>query len=82
MLAEEKIMFLITAWIIISLFVTGDTELGIFFIFVTIGFITVKEFTSHFIPNQLKLKMNLFIILFMIIFTVFIGKRIIDFLNT
>jgi len=76
--ASEKIVLFIAAWILITLFVTGDADLEIFFVLITIGFIVAKELTAQYTTAQLKRKMNSFIYVFIIIFTALVGIKIIN----
>lgn len=78
MLVSEKIVLFIAAWILITLFVTGDADLEIFFVLITIGFIVAKELTAQYTTVQLKRKMNFFIYVFIIIFTALVGIKIIN----
>ncbi|HID25857.1 MAG TPA: hypothetical protein EYP23_05295 [Thermoplasmata archaeon] len=78
MSASEKIVLFIAAWILITLFVTGDADLEIFFVLITIGFIVAKELTAQYTTAQLKRKMNSFIYVFIIIFTALVGIKIIN----
>jgi len=80
-LIEEKILLLITIWVIILLFVTGYEGIEIFFVLTTIGFIAIYEFTAHFITNQLKQKMNILIYTFITVFIILIILKIVNRLN-
>jgi len=80
-LISEKITIFIAIWIILSLFITGDMDLEIFFVLVLIGFIVIKELTDRFTASRFKIKMNALISVFMIVFIVIVGRRIINFLG-
>lgn len=77
MLVSEKVVFAITSWILISLLITGDSEVEIFLVLVAIGFVAVRELSSSFITAQLKQKLNIFIYVFIFVFTILVGIRII-----
>lgn len=78
---SEKITLFVAVWITVALFITGDADLEIFFVFILIGFLIAREFTDRFTTVHLKHRMNVFIYLFIIVFIVLIGKRIISFLS-
>jgi len=78
---SEKITLCVSAWLFILLFLTGDADLGLFFIFLFLGFLAIKELTDHYTTNMFKFKMNIFIIVFFMIFLFFISQRIITFLE-
>ena len=80
MLMAEKITLAISIWIILILFITGDAELEIFFILTIIGFVIIKELTDHITTKEIKIKMNVFILIFMLAFMTIVTKRIIDYL--
>ena len=81
MLMSEKITLYIVAWMIFLLFIASDTGLEIFFILIIIGFIIIKELTDRFTTSSIKLKMNAFIFIFMIVFIILIITRIINILE-
>ena len=81
MLMSEKITLFVAVWIILALFITGDAELEIFFVLILIGFIVIKELTDRFTTVHLRHKMNIFIFVFIIVFIVLVGKKIISISN-
>ena len=78
MLISEKITLFIAVWVMVALFITGDADLEIFFILILIGMIIAREFTDRFTTVHLKHRMNIFIFVFIVVFIVLIGKRIIN----
>ena len=78
MLISEKITLFITAWIIVMLFATGNAAIEIFFALIFIGLLIAKELTDRFTVSNLKIRMNLFILVFLLIFISFVGKKIIS----
>lgn len=80
MLISEKITLFMAAWMVIIFFLTIDTILEIFFILIFIGFLIVKVFTDRFTLTPLRIRLNILIFLFFIIFSLLIGKRIISLL--
>lgn len=80
MLMSEKITLFIILWIIIMLFITGDAALEMFFILIFLGLIIAKELTDRYTVAHLKIRMNLFVLVFLLVFIVFMGKKIISFL--
>ena len=54
MFMSEKITLIIAGWIILVLFITGDSNLEIFFIMIFIGVLIVRELTDVFTTINLK----------------------------
>jgi hypothetical protein len=81
MLMSEKIALIFAGWMIFLLFVIGDVDLEIFFIFIIIGFFIIKELTDRFTTRQLKFKMSAFIFIFIIVFIILVATRIINILS-
>lgn len=75
---SEKITLFITIWVIIALFITGDSNLEIFLVLVLIGMLITREFTDRFTTIHLRHRINIFIIVFSLIFIVFVGKKILS----
>ena len=78
MLISEKITLFIATWTIIILFVIGNAAIEIFFVLILIGLLIAKELTNHFTVSQLKNRINIFILVFLITFIAFVGKKIIS----
>jgi len=78
---SEKITLILSIWILLIFVITGDANLEIFFILVFIGVLIVRELTDIYTTSNLKDKMNLFIYIFLIIFIIIVGRKIIDILN-
>ena len=78
MFMSEKITLIIAGWIILVLFITGDSNLEIFFILIFIGVLIVRELTDVFTTINLKDRMNIFIYLFILVFILIVGKKIIS----
>ena len=78
---SEKISLVFIAWVLVVLFLTGDADLEIFFILLFIGILIIRELTDVFIPGDLKDRMNTFIYIFIIIFIVIVGKKVITILG-
>ena len=78
MLISEKITLVIAGWILLVLFITGDSGLEIFFILIFIGVLIVRELTDVFTTINLKDRMNIFIYLFILVFILIVGKKIIS----
>ena len=81
MLLSEKITLVIIAWILILFLITSDADLEIFFVLIFIGILIIKILTDSFTTKQFKLRMNVFISVFLIIYIVMIAQRIINILN-
>lgn len=82
MLIAEKIALFLTIWIVIMLFITGDTSYELFIVLILIGFLVVKEFTDRYTTTYLKHRLNIYIIVFAMIFFVLIGRKILNFIVT
>jgi len=76
MLMSEKITLTITGWILFVLIITGDANLEIFFILIFIGVLIIRELTDVFSSVNLRDRMNMFIYIFLIIFMVIVGKKV------
>jgi hypothetical protein len=80
-LISEKITLIFATWVLIILFLTGDENLEIFFVLLFIGILIIRELTDVFIPGDLKDRMNMFIYIFVIIFIVIVGKKVMTILG-
>lgn len=76
MLMSEKIALLIAGWILFVLIITGDANLEIFFILIFIGILIIRELTDVFSSVNLRDRMNMFIYIFLIIFMVIVGEKV------
>lgn len=81
MLMSEKITLVIALWILVALFITGNANLEIFFILIFIGVLIARELVDVFATINLKDRMNMFIYIFIIVFIVIVGKKIISILG-
>ena len=77
MLITEKIILFMSLWISVSLLITTESQFEIFLILILIGFVIIKEITNPFIVGKIKFKLNLFILIFLIMFILVIFNRII-----
>jgi len=80
-LMSEKITLVIALWILVALFITGNANLEIFFILIFIGVLIARELVDVFATINLKDRMNMFIYIFIIVFIVIVGKKIISILG-
>lgn len=76
MLMSEKITLFIAGWILFVLIITGDANLEVFFILIFIGVLIIRELTDVFSSTNLRDRMNIFIYIFLIIFMVIVGKKV------
>ena len=76
MLMSEKITLFIAGWILFVLIITGDENLEIFFILIFIGVLIIRELTDVLSSTNLRDRMNIFIYIFLIIFMVIVGKKV------
>jgi len=73
---SEKIAIVLILWIIFIYLLTGVNDIDLFVIFVYLGILIVKVFSSELISFQLKQRMNVFTIAFLFIFILVIIRRI------
>ena len=76
MITSEKLALVIAFWILIVLLITKDTDLELFFVLIFIGVLIVRALAEVFIPTSLKFRLNLIIYLFIIVFIVIVGSKI------
>jgi hypothetical protein len=81
MITSEKIALVIAIWILLVLLITKDTDFELFFVLIFIGVLIIRALTDVFITTTLKHRMNLLIYIFIIVFTVIVGNKIITILN-
>ena len=79
MLLSEKITLFMAVWMVIIFFLTIDAILEIFFILIFLGILIIKVFTDRYMLTPLRSRINILVILFLIVFCLFIGKRILSF---
>jgi len=75
---SERIAIVLILWIIFIYTLTGVNDIDIFFIFVYLGILLMKILTDHLISFQLKQRMNIFIVAFLLVFIIIVIKRIIS----
>lgn len=81
MLLSEKMTFIISLWVLFVLIITGNENLEIFFILIFIGVLIIRELSDIFTTENLKGRMNLFIYVFILIFIVIVGNKIMNILQ-
>jgi hypothetical protein len=82
MLITEKIILFMCIWISVSLLITNELQFEIFLILILIGFVIIKEITNPFIVGKIKFKLNFFILIFLIVFSLVIFNRIIGYVTS
>jgi len=78
---SDTITITLVIWIIFLFFITGDTELEVFFVLIFIGMLVVKELTDELITMPLKHRMDGLIYILLLDFIWIIGEKIINILN-
>ncbi len=78
LLMSEKITMVLSIWILLLIFITYTTSLEILFILMFIGTLVTKELTDEFTAPNLKKRLNIFIIIFLIAFIAIISQKIIN----
>ena len=81
MITSEKITLTITLWILFLFLITGDASLEIFLLLIFIGILVIKEFTDIYTTKYFKLRMNIFICIFLLIYVVIIAQKILSTIN-
>jgi len=80
MLLSEKITLVIILWILLVFLITNDADLELFFVLIFIGILIIRALTDVYITTTLKHRLNLFIGLFIGVFVVIVGNKIITIL--
>jgi hypothetical protein len=80
-LISEKITLVLAVWILVALIITSDKDLEIFFVLIFIGILIARQLMDVYTTTILKDRMNIFIYLFLIIFIIIVGKKIITILG-
>lgn len=78
LLMSEKITMVLSIWILLLIFITYTASLEILFILLFIGTLVTKELTDEFTAPNLKKRLNIFIIIFLIAFIAIISQKIIN----
>ena len=76
-----KIAIILIVWILILFFLTGSTDVEIYFIFVFIGILIARELTDNLASKPLKHRLNVFIVIFLLAYIVIIFDKIKDILD-
>jgi len=79
LLLSEKITLIIIVWTLFSFFITNDADLEIFIVLIFIGLLVVKQITDEFTTIHFKRRMNIFIIVFLIIYIIITAQKILTF---
>lgn len=80
-ISDMQITLVMTIWILLMFFITGNASLEIFFTTVILGLLVIKELTDEFTNLYLKKRINIFIFIFFLLFIVIAGERIVSILN-
>jgi len=78
LLMSEKITMVLSIWMLLLIFITYTASLEILFILLFIGTLVTKELTDEFTAPNLKKRLNIFIIIFLIAFIAIISQKIIN----
>ena len=81
MIISEKIILFITIWIMILFFITKDEDLEIYFVLIFLGFFFIIELTERFTTTKVKNRLRILFFVFIIIFVILAGTKIITFLG-
>ncbi len=80
-ISTEQMTLAIIGWILVIFFITADIDLDIFLILIIIGILIIKELTDEFISSQLKNRMKILSFVFLLVFIIVIGQKIINILT-
>ena len=80
-ISDVQITLIMTTWVLVMFFITGDARLEMFFILIVLGVLMVKELTDEFTTVHLRNRMSVLIFGFLIIFFTIMIQKIINFLN-
>lgn len=78
---SEKIAITFILWIIFIYLLTGVNDIDIFLIFLFLGILLIKVLFDNLFPVQLRQKINIFIIAFLLIFIIIVIKRFLSLTN-
>lgn len=78
---SEKIALILIFWIVLFYFLPGIQDIEVFIIFVYLGILFVKVFSTGYVSAKLQQKINVFTFVFLILFILLIIRRIYIFLN-
>jgi len=81
LITSEKITLAITLWILFLFLITGDASLEVFILLVFIGILVIKEFTDIYTTKYFKLRIKIFICIFLLIYVVIIAQKILSMIN-
>ena len=81
MLISEKILLAITIWILFLFIITNDSDLEIYFILIFTGILVAKELTDIYSTKHFKLRMNITIFTFLIIYVLIIAQKVINIID-
>jgi DNA-directed RNA polymerase subunit RPC12/RpoP len=78
---SEKIVLLIIAITLLLFLVTRPENIEIFLVLLYLSLLIIKELIDEFTPVHVKKRLNIFIVVFFIIFIIIIAERIITILD-
>lgn len=77
-LSSAQMILIMSSWIVLLFFVTGNVSLETFFLMIVIGITAIKELTNELITRELQKKLNFFVFLFLLIFIAIVAQKIIS----
>lgn len=81
LLTSEKITLILSIWVVFLSLITSKTQIEIFFVLTFIGMLIVKELSDEYTTRNLKMRMNVFISIFLIAYIAIIAQKIINILD-
>ena len=76
---DIKTITIIIVWTFLMFLLTTNVVLEIFFILILLGILLIKEFTDKLTTQSFKIRLNILIFSFLLIFIIIVIKRIINF---
>ena len=80
-MTSEKIALILSIWVVFLFFITSETQIEILFVLTFIGMLIVKELSDEYTTRNLKMRMNVFISIFLIAYIAIIAQKIINILD-
>ena len=77
-LSSKEMILIMSSWVIFLFIFTKNISPEMFFLFVAIGIVAIKEVTNEFISNEVKKRLNIFLFLFFLIVIVIVVQKIIN----
>ena len=78
---SEKITFIFSIWIFISLIITEPSDFRLFLVTMMVGFLVIKEITKSQVSEDMDKRMKIFVMSFFLAFLMIVAEEIAIFLS-